>query len=347
MSLQSYEQLVGTVHDAMHFVETYENPLSTTSIKLNDGVVIPQIGLGMYAYHHVFRFHDTKHKKTYRNDDEKAKLQEADEEEKIVFKNAVKYGIINGYRHIDGADTYRNSKQIGQALKELIEDKVIERKDIFITTKIGMNVRSAKQTIERVNQTLKEFQTDYIDLYLIHSPHTSAEKGKRGRDVVEVYETLHELKKENKIRSVGVSNFNSKHIDALLHNGLPLPSVNQFEVHCFLYEKELIEYCRDKGINVEAYCPLARARDTATNNSVLKEIASRYGKNKTWAHVMIRWCFQHGFIVLPKSTKLHRIIANGDIFDFEIDKDDMNALNELSKFHFRAAWNPLTVEWDI
>ncbi len=93
--------------------------------------------------------------------------------------------------------------------------------------------------------------------------------------------------------------------------------------------------------------PNQKAKAIAKNNQLLKDIAKTYGKNKTWAHVMIRWCFQNGFIVLPKSTKFQRILENANIFDFEISKDDMNKLDLLQKEKFRASWNPLIVEWDL
>eukprot|EP01084_Bolivina_argentea_P097856 175906_1 len=212
------------IDDTIHFLETFDNlnshPVSNIKIKLNDGIEIPQIGLGMFAYDHVFRFQDKTRQKTYKNEEEKKQKEIEDMKEKIAFKNAVKYGIINGYRHIDGADSYRNSKQIGEALAELINDEIIQRKDIFITTKIAMKVRTANAVRKAVNKSLNEFQTNYIDLYLIHSPHTSLKKDNRGQDVIQVYKTLHELKTEGKIRSIGVSNFNISHIEALEKNNL-------------------------------------------------------------------------------------------------------------------------------
>merc|ERR1712157_63766 len=162
---------------------------------------------------------------------------------------------------------------------------------------------------------------------------------------------LLEYKKEGKIRSVGVSNFGIEHLRSIERNGYPLPSVNQIEVSVFLVEKELIEFCKEKGIVIEAYSPIAQARDIATSDPVLKGVAERYSKELkrelTFAHIMIRWCIDNGFVVLPKSVNRNRIIANGDVFDFKIKGEDMERLDELKSAEYRICWNPMTIEWSI
>ena len=208
-----------------------------------------------------------------------------------------------------------------------------------------------KQVRDGIEESLKLLQTDYIDLYLIHSPHSDEDEGNRGKDVIEIYKILLEYQKQGKIKSVGVSNFGIKHLESLDKNGLSLPSVNQIEVSVFLVEDELIKYCEDKGIIIEAYSPIAQAREIARDNELLKELAVKYGKMNdkklTFAHIMIRWCIDRGMIVLPKSVTPSRIIANGDVFDFKISDDDMKRLEELKKENFRICWNPMDEPWDV
>ena len=211
--------------------------------------------------------------------------------------------------------------------------------------------RDLKQVKEGIEESLRLFQTEYIDLYLIHSPHTIVEEeGQRGRDVLDIYRLLLEYKKEGKIKSVGVSNFGVDHLRIMEAAGLPLPSINQIEVSVFLVEEELITYCEEKGIVIEAYSPIAQAHDIAKNNELLQELAGKYGdrlgKTLTFAHIMIRWCIDKGFVVLPKSVTPSRIIANGDVFDFKITEEDMQRLDVLKKENYRICWNPLDIPWD-
>ncbi len=144
------------------------------------------------------------------------------------------------------------------------------------------------------------------------------QKGQRGQDVINIYKILHEYKNKGRLKSVGVSNFGIKHLQTLekLYPHLSLPSVNQIEVHCLLYEKELINYCLEKGIRIEAYCPLARHHETAVNCKLLKELSDKY--NKTYAQIMIKYLQQSEFIVITKTVRLNRLIENGNIFDFKM-----------------------------
>ena len=149
-----------------------------------------------------------------------------------------------------------------------------------------------------------------------------------------------------KIRSVGVSNYGIKHLQAMERLGLPLPSVNQIEVSCFLYEKELIDYCNKKGIVIQAYTPLAKADPIVSSNKLLKELGKKY--NKSWAQIMIKWVQQLGMVVLVKSTNTKRMVENGDIFDFKIDSFDMKRLKTLNTKNIRKCWNPMKdVIWDV
>merc|ERR1712228_1135183 len=273
-------------------------------------------------------------------------------EEEQQFKDAVINAVKAGYRHIDSAVVYRTERVIGEALHELYDSNIVKREDMFITTKVPRDYRNIDAVRNGIDESLKLLQTEYIDLYLIHSPHTDVEtEGQRGSDVLDIYKLLLKYKQEGKIRSVGVSNFGIGHLESIERNGLPLPSINQIEVSVFLVEEELIAYCKDKGIVIEAYSPLAQAGEIATSNPVLKGIAEKYSKELkkelTFAHIMIRWCVDKGFVVLPKSVKTNRIIANGDVFDFKIKQEDMERLDELKAAKYRICWNPLNIEWDV
>ena len=183
-------------------------------------------------------------------------------------------------------------------------------------------------------------------MILIHSPHTDNKEGKRGHDVVEIYKILHEYRSKGKIKSIGVSNFGIEQL-RILHKACPnlaVPVVNQIECNPFLQEEELIEYCTKNGILIQSYCPLAQCKEAVRSNKVLKELAAKY--DKTFSHIMLRWQIQKGFILLPKSVTPKRIIANGDLFSFELTQQDMAQLDELKKHKMRLLWNPMTIEWD-
>ena len=321
------------------------NPhLSKTCKTLNDGTVIPQIGLGTWQQRTAI--------KTYidpsvpRSKEQISQDQQEDIEDFKAFADAVEFAIKHGYRHIDTAQMYRTEKVIGNVIKRMLQnDASLNRSDIFITTKLEKRIRQPQDVRDSIAASLANLQTPFIDLFLIHSPHSSNKQGERGMDVINAYKILHEYKRRGYIRSVGVSNFGIKHLEALQRHKLPLPSVNQIEVHCFLYEGELIEYCKQKGIEIQAYCPIARADERVVKNDLLNELGVKYGK--TWAQIMIKWLQQKDFIVITKSTKLDRIVQNGNIFDFEIDERDMKRLDGLNDQKIRVSWNPLDEPWDI
>ena len=328
---------------------TAENKsLSSQTIRLNDGNEIPTIGLGTFNRRTTI--------KSYINDainprsaEQILKDTQEDLEDQMQFTNALRVALENGYRHIDTAQIYRTEGIIGNFLNEYLKnnDQGITREDIWITTKVSKLNRDEDKVRESIEKSLKDLQTEYIDLFLIHSPHTFSPVGQRGDDVCNIYRILHEYKDKGKIKSVGVSNFGIGHLKTLerLFPDLPLPSVNQIEVHCFLYQQEVIQYCLDKGILIEAYCPIGRAKDEIRNHGLLKELGRKY--NKTWAQIMIKYLEQNGYIVLPKSVKAERIIENADIFNFVIDEGDMKKLGKLSELDMRVSWNPLNEPWDV
>ncbi len=243
------------------------------------------------------------------------KLAEGDECENAVFE-----ALQAGYRHIDTAQSYGNEKSVGDGIKK----SGISREDIFITTKLW---NQAHGDVEgALEGSLKKLQTDYVDLFLIHWPVPTRN---------ESWKIMEDFLKDGRCKSIGVSNFTIRHLEELFKKSDVIPAVNQVEFTPFLFQKELLDFCRSKGIQLEAYSPLASGR--RFNDPVIVDISEKY--NKSPAQVMIRWCLQHNVIAIPKSANKERIVQNVDVFDFEISKDDMERLNKLDE-GFRLCPDP-------
>ncbi|KAH9840557.1 Aldo/keto reductase [Rhodofomes roseus] len=238
--------------------------------------------------------------------------------------------LKHGYRHIDSARMYRNEDQVGQAVRE----SGIPREKVFVTTKIYDPDHGYESTLKVVDESLQRFGFDYIDLYLIHSPLS----GKKRR--LETWRALLDAQKAGKIRTVGVSNYGIKHLEEIREAGLAQPAVNQIEVQPFCQQRPIVEYCREHGIFVQAYCPLVRGR---FDEPVLQEVARKYKKDV--AQVLVRWSLQHGFSPLPKSARPERVVSNADVYDFQISEEDMAKLDALDKGAAGAtSWNPVDAE---
>ena len=229
------------------------------------------------------------------------------------IKNAIHAAFEAGYRHIDTARMYNNEIEIGNVLKE----SSIPREEIFITSKLWSNDHGYNESISAVEKSLKNLDLDYIDLYLIHWPN--------GGKLQETWDGLIDCLKNKKCRAIGVSNFTIHHLKALNNNSSIIPAVNQVEFNPFHYQKDLLEFCRSKDIQLEAYSPLNRGEKL--KNNILKEIAEKY--SKTEAQIMLRWSLQQEVVVIPKSIHKERIINNADIFNFVIEPDDIKKLNLL------------------
>lgn len=260
-----------------------------TSKTLNNGVKIPLLGLGVFQ-------------------------SGAD------TKQAVLWALEAGYRHIDTAKAYFNEDAVGQAIKE----SGVDRKDIFITTKLANDDQRGHVQRENIEKSLEYLQTDYIDLLLIHWPVAGIYK--------ETWKIFEEFYNQGKIRAIGVSNFQIHHLDDLLADAQVVPVVNQVECHPYFPQKELFDYCEKKGIAMQAWSPLGgNIAGTILGDPVIQEIAGRYGKSP--AQLVIRWHLQRDTVVIPKSVHKDRIFANGDVFDFEISEADMAAITALDKGH--------------
>ncbi len=264
-----------------------------STLKLNNGIDIPIIGLGTWAL-------------TGKN----------------VY-NSVLYSLEVGYRLIDTAAMYGNERKIGEAVK----DTDVSREDIFITTKVWNSDHGFEKTLKAFEKSLKNLKVSYVDLYLIHWPVSGLRN--------ETWKALEKIYKDGKAKSIGVSNFTIRHLNELLETTSTIPAVNQFEFSPFLYLKELMDFCNSKKIVVEAYCPLTRGQKL--DNPQLKAIGQKYGKNS--AQVLLRWGIQHQVIQIPKSGNKDHIKENIDIFDFNLDDEDMKQLDNLNE-DFRNVDDP-------
>ncbi len=226
-------------------------------------------------------------------------------------QQAVSWAFQVGYRHIDTASLYKNEADVGRAIAQ----SGIPRRELFVTTKLWVtDFLFAERAFEKSRTLLG---LDYIDLYLIHWP---APLGKR-----QAWSALEKIHASGRAKAIGVSNYSMKDLEALAKYAKVVPAVNQVEFSPFLYRKELLEYCQAKGIQLEAYSPLTRGK--RLDDGRIVEIATRYGKSP--AQIMIRWSLQHGLAVIPKSSNQQRIIENGQVFDFELSREDMERMDGL------------------
>lgn len=216
---------------------------------------------------------------------------------------------------IDTAEIYGNEALIGKAIKEI----GIDRKKLFITSKVWNSEQGFDATLRSFEKSLKNLQTDYLDLYLIHWPVSDKFQ--------QTWKALEKLYSENIVKNIGVSNFHIHHLETLLKTAKIIPAVNQIELHPYMQQKQLVNYCNSKKISVEAWSPLAKGK--VADDSLLTEIGSKYGKNAV--QVTLRWIMQNNIIAIPKSSKPERIEEFADIFDFELDEDEMRQISRLDK----------------
>ncbi|CAO3685278.1 unnamed protein product [Rhizopus stolonifer] len=272
------------------------------TFQLNTGATIPALGLGTWQ---------SKPNEVY---------------------EAVLIALKNGYRHIDAAFIYGNEKEVGQAIK----DSKVPREELFITTKLWNTSHSPAAVEKALQVSLDNLQLEYLDLYLIHWPVAfkgGEEKVPRDEagnvqledvDFAETYAALEKLVGP-KVRAIGVSNFNIAKLEKLAKTQKIVPAVNQVELHPFLPQDDLINYCKEHKILVTAYSPLGSTNSPFLKDEKIAKIAEKY--TTTPAQVLISWAIQRGTIVIPKSVTESRIISNFQ--DIELKDEDFNALNRL------------------
>ena len=282
----------------------------------NSNYIVPRIGLGTYNMN-------------------------SKEAEELTYA-----AIKHGYRHVDTAAVYRNEDGVGKALKRIFSETDLNRDDIAITTKLwpgGMvkvdRVKNKEGTMKSLEKSLRNLELEYVDLYLIHSPHA---KEKR----IEQWETLLTLQEIGKTKNIGVSNWGINHLEELVNKGLPLPSANQIEIHPWSQKPELVSYLKEKHIDIIAYSslvPLSTWRhkdgenslktdemykDSEDSNSPFKKLATEY--KVTEAQILLKWALQLGYAILPKSIQIERMKNNFDL-EFTISESDMKLIEQLDR----------------
>ena len=233
-----------------------------------------------------------------------------------------------GYRHIDTAAIYGNEKSVGDGIRAC----GLDRKELFITSKLWNDDQGYESTYQAFNRSLELLQTDYLDLYLIHWPIPKKYKDNWQEVNYASWKAMEELYEAGKIRAIGVSNFQPKHLQPLMEKASIKPMADQVELHPGSHQRDVVAYAREHGMVVEAWSPLMHGG--AIDLPELKEIGARYGK--TTAQICIRWHLQRGILPMPKSVTPERIRSNIDVFDFELTDEDMAAVGRLERLGARG-----------
>lgn len=273
-------------------------------VTLANGVKMPQLGYGVYQV------------------------------TKEECKRCVLDALDVGYRAIDTAQSYFNEAEVGEAIAE----SGIDRKEIFLTTKVWIEHYGYEQAKESVLQSMEKLKTDYIDLVLLHQPFA---------DYYGAYRALEDLYEEGKLRAIGVSNFYPDRLVDIASFARIKPMVNQIETHPLNQQIEAHEWLEKYGVIHEAWAPFGEGRGNMFTNPVLQKLGDKY--NKTVAQVILRWQLQRGIVVIPKSTHKERMAQNLDLFDFTLTNEDMQAIAALDTktSSFFSHQDPAMVEWFV
>lgn len=234
-----------------------------------------------------------------------------------IAQKTVEEALALGYRHIDTAMIYRNEEAIGHALK----NADIPREELFITTKLWNSDQRSGKIQQAIDNSLKLLGLDYIDLYLVHWPVAET--------YVSVWQDMEKLYQHKKARSIGVSNYHQHHLEDLLQKADIIPAVNQIECYPYLSQQPLIDFCLQHSIRPQAWGPLGMNKSNVLEDPVIKTIAQKH--NKTAAQVILRWNMQRGVIIIPKTIRKERLIENMNLFDFELNAEQMNQISQLNQ----------------
>ncbi len=229
--------------------------------------------------------------------------------------NAVKWAVEVGYRHIDTASVYKNEDGVGEGVKQC----GVAREELFIVSKVWNSDQGYDSTLKAFDASLERLDMDYLDLYLVHWPVSGKYK--------ETWRAMEKLYADGRVRAIGVSNFMQHHLEDLLTEASVVPMVNQMEFHPFLVQQDLIDFCNKNTIQYEAWSPMMQGK--IFDMEEFKQLARKY--NKSIAQIVLRWDLQKGVITIPKSSKKERIIANANIFDFELAEEDVELLDGMHK----------------
>jgi len=270
--------------------------ITSPLMPLVDGNTIPRLGLGVYKV------------------------------ENELAAPLVAHALENGYRLIDTASMYENEVGVGQGIR----DSGLAREEVIVATKFWMDGLGFENTLKEFDKSLKALNLDYLDLYLIHWP-----APKRGLLYVDSWKAMEKLKNEGVIRSIGVCNFHTHHIDEILKVAEHVPVLNQIELHPWLAQEKVLEYDSSHKIVTQAWSPLARGK--ILEEPMLETLAKKHGKSV--AQVVLRWHIQRGVAVIPKSNSKERIIENMNVFDFELSAEEVSAITALNT-NFRTGVDP-------
>ena len=272
-------------------------------VKLNNGVEMPLLGFG------VFQIPDA-----------------------IECENVVIEAIAAGYRLIDTAASYMNEAAVGNAIKK----SGIDRKELFVTTKLWIQDHGYENTKKAFQKSLDLLQLDYLDLYLIHQPYG---------DIFSSWRAMCELHQEGKIRAIGVSNFHPDRVMDLIVNSGFTPAVNQVETHPFDQQIDNQVFLQENNVQIESWGPFAEGRNNMFQNELLVSLVQKY--HKSVAQIILRWLTQRGIVVIPKSVKKERMVENFNIFDFNLSAEDMEQIKTLdtNQSLFFDHRDPNMVKW--
>ena len=273
------------------------------TVKLNNGIEMPILGFGVFQ------------------------IPDANECEKCVVD-----AIEVGYRSIDTAASYQNEQAVGNAIK----NSGIDRKELFITTKLWVQDNGYENTKKAFQKSLDRLQLDYLDLYLIHQPYG---------DIFGSWRAMEELYEAGKVRAIGVSNFQPDRVMDLIMFNKIVPAVNQVETHPFQQQVDNQIFLQENNVQIESWGPFAEGKNDIFKNELLVSLATKY--NKSVAQIILRWLTQRGVVVIPKSVRKERMTENFNSLDFEIEADDMEIIKTLDTktslfFDHR---NPEIIKW--
>ena len=263
--------------------------------KLNNGISMPLFGLGVYDMY------------------------------KAEAERAVEEALAIGYRLIDTASMYENEVEIGNAIK----NAGVDRKDIFLTTKLNNTDHGYDQALKAFDDSLKKLGQDYVDLYLIHWPI------KEGRAAS--WKALEKLYQDKRVKAIGVANYNIALLEELKSTANIVPAVNQIEFSPWLFQEDLLAYCKEAGIQVQSYSPITRGLKFSDER--LAVLCKKYGK--TPAQIVLNWHLEHGISTIPKSSKKERLVENFEATSFTLSNEDVKIMNGFNE-NFRICDDPQT-----